>query len=201
MRSTRQQILAAAERLFSEKGYHNVSMRMIAGALEISVGNLTYYFPRKADLANALLEQELEDILVPVQPGLAVLDAYLEKMLRSLVRHAKLFSDPLMFSTVPALEQEHRGHIACLREKLLALLRVQHQAGLLRAELTEPALEALAELLMYSHVGWQHQVAAQPPEAMEDEVRRMMQIQWTVLRAYLTPAGVRQLEQLYPDKG
>ena len=52
--STRTQILAAADRLFSEKGYHNVSMRAIAAELGISVGNLNYYFPRKADLANAL---------------------------------------------------------------------------------------------------------------------------------------------------
>src|SRR5699024_11767846 len=57
--STRQQILATAERLFGEKGYHNVSMRAISSELGISVGNLTYHFPRKADLANALLEEEL----------------------------------------------------------------------------------------------------------------------------------------------
>ena len=36
-------ILETARKLFNEQGYNGVSMRDIAGALGISVGNLTYY--------------------------------------------------------------------------------------------------------------------------------------------------------------
>lgn len=43
-------ILETARKLFNEQGYNGVSMRDIAGALGISVGNLTYYFKRKEDL-------------------------------------------------------------------------------------------------------------------------------------------------------
>ena len=94
--STRTKILAAARQLFREKGYHNVSMRAIAAELGISVGNLNYYFPRKADLANALLEEQMQQITFPIQPGLEALDQYLRRMLLSLFDHTQLFSDPLV---------------------------------------------------------------------------------------------------------
>lgn len=198
MNSTKQQILIAAERLFAEKGYHNVSMRAIANELNISVGNLTYHFPRKADLANALLEQELEEILIPARPGLAVLDEYLKRMLYSLVKHAKLFSDPLMFSTVPALAEEHQAHIERLRDGLLGLLHEQRNAGLFQTGLTSKTIAGLTDLLMYSHVGWQHGLAVSS-EPAEQAVERMMELQWNVLRPYLTAKGTEQLNGLYPD--
>lgn len=47
-------ILETARKLFNEQGYNGVSMRDIAGALGISVGNLTYYFKRKEDLLEAV---------------------------------------------------------------------------------------------------------------------------------------------------
>lgn len=198
MTSTREQILAAAARLFGEKGYHNVSMRTISTELGISVGNLTYHFPRKADLADALLEQEMKEIAVPLQPGLEVLDEYLRRMLRSLLEHARLFSDPLMFSSVPELAEEHRARIRRLRSNLLELLRVQAQAGLLRPELDGETLEELADLLMYSHLGWQQQLMLFPMP-VEDALRRALHLQWTAIRPYLTPEGQRQLEVLCRD--
>lgn len=43
-------IAQESRRLFNERGYQDVSMREIAAACGISVGNLTYYYPRKEDL-------------------------------------------------------------------------------------------------------------------------------------------------------
>jgi len=51
----KQEILETARRLFNERGYSGVSMRDIAGVLEISVGNLTYHFSKKEDLIEAII--------------------------------------------------------------------------------------------------------------------------------------------------
>lgn len=52
---TKQEILSMSRRLFTEHGYNGVSMRDIAAALSISVGNLTYHFKKKEELVEAIV--------------------------------------------------------------------------------------------------------------------------------------------------
>ena len=192
--STRADILATARELFTRYGYHHVSMRSISDAMGISVGNLTYHFPRKADLADALLEQELQRVLMAPRPGLDALDQCLRGMLSSLLENARLFSDAAMFLSIPALAHGHRDRVARLR----AMLQAQADAGLLDLE-DKPAsvLDDLTDLLMYCHLGWQQQMALfslPPRQALEQAIG----LQWTALRPWLTPAGLASLDQLRP---
>lgn len=63
----RQEMLAAALDLFSQKGYYNVSMHEIAAHAEFSIGTLYKFFQNKEDLYKALvLEQcdKFEDALI-----------------------------------------------------------------------------------------------------------------------------------------
>ncbi len=53
--ATRDEIAKVAQKLFLDKGFSNVGMRDIAAKLEISVGNLTYYFKKKEDLAEEVV--------------------------------------------------------------------------------------------------------------------------------------------------
>ena len=46
----RREILAAASRLFRERGLHDAGMREIAAALGMTAGNLYYYFGSKQEL-------------------------------------------------------------------------------------------------------------------------------------------------------
>ncbi len=56
----RQEMLDAALNLFSEKGYHNVSMHEIAEKAEFAIGTLYKFFKSKEDLYEALM-LELSD--------------------------------------------------------------------------------------------------------------------------------------------
>jgi AcrR family transcriptional regulator len=49
-------ILEAAEKVLARDGYHAFSARRVAQECSISVGNLTYYFPTKDSLIEALME-------------------------------------------------------------------------------------------------------------------------------------------------
>ena len=51
----RNEMLAAAVQLFSEKGYHNVSMHEIARKSEFAIGTLYKFFKNKEDLYKALV--------------------------------------------------------------------------------------------------------------------------------------------------
>lgn len=56
----RQEILGVALALFSEKGYHNVSMQEIAGKAEFAIGTLYKFFENKEELYKALFLEESE---------------------------------------------------------------------------------------------------------------------------------------------
>lgn len=49
------QIIDAAERVLAQEGYHRLSTRKVADLCGISVGNLTYYFPSKVLLIEAVM--------------------------------------------------------------------------------------------------------------------------------------------------
>lgn len=50
-------ILDTARRLFNEKGFSQISLRMLADELDISPGNLTYHYKKKDDIVMALYEE------------------------------------------------------------------------------------------------------------------------------------------------
>ena len=58
--STKGKILEKSIELFNHQGVHNVGVRDIARALEISPGNLSYHFPKKEDVILALMEKMSE---------------------------------------------------------------------------------------------------------------------------------------------
>lgn len=62
-------IVGTALKMFNEKGIEYVGMRELAAALEMRIGNLTYYFPTKDDLVFRLgveLANENNKTIVPL---------------------------------------------------------------------------------------------------------------------------------------
>ncbi|MBL7189349.1 MAG: TetR/AcrR family transcriptional regulator [Phycisphaerae bacterium] len=65
----KEEILAVALKLFSEKGFHNVSMQEIAEESEFAVGTLYKFFEGKESLFAALMGScagRISDILMPI---------------------------------------------------------------------------------------------------------------------------------------
>jgi AcrR family transcriptional regulator len=68
---TRAHILETALQLFRERGYEDTTMRAIAEAAGVAVGNAYYYFRSKEHLIQAFYEQSHEEHLEACQPLLA----------------------------------------------------------------------------------------------------------------------------------
>ncbi|MCU0599432.1 MAG: TetR/AcrR family transcriptional regulator [Desulfobacterales bacterium] len=58
----RQEMMTAALNLFSEKGYHNVTMHEIAGKAEFAVGTIYKFFRNKEDLYKALILEKAQEL-------------------------------------------------------------------------------------------------------------------------------------------
>ncbi|MFT5579117.1 MAG: AcrR family transcriptional regulator [Paraglaciecola psychrophila] len=62
--NTAQSILLAAEQWLIEQGYHNFSLRKVAAAAEVTLGNLQYYYPSKDALIKAMLDNAITRYLI-----------------------------------------------------------------------------------------------------------------------------------------
>ena len=84
------EILQTAKTLFNRNSYDAVSMRDIARATGISVGNLTYHFPRKADILLSLLSLSRNPGLYTIEVRcLADMDALIRNLLLSVVDYSR----------------------------------------------------------------------------------------------------------------
>ncbi|MHB8066750.1 MAG: TetR/AcrR family transcriptional regulator [Desulfobaccales bacterium] len=81
----RQEMLAAALDLFSQKGYHNVSMQEIAEKAEFAIGTLYKFFQNKEDLYKALVLELCDKFEEAITRAIEEPDDEVEK-LRNYVR-------------------------------------------------------------------------------------------------------------------
>ena len=80
-----EEILAAAFRIFREKGYHGTSMQDIADEVGLLKGSLYHYIPSKEALLGRLFEGALETTLIELGE-IAQRDATASERLREMVK-------------------------------------------------------------------------------------------------------------------
>ncbi|MDO8506817.1 MAG: TetR/AcrR family transcriptional regulator [Candidatus Limnocylindria bacterium] len=80
-----EEILAAAARIFREKGYHGTSVRDIAESVGLLKGSLYHYIRSKEDLLARLFDGALEDTVRELE-GIAARDASASERLRDMVK-------------------------------------------------------------------------------------------------------------------
>jgi AcrR family transcriptional regulator len=73
-------MLAAALALFSQKGYHNVSMQEVAEKAEFAVGTLYKFFQNKEDLYRALVLEQCDNYEAAISQAVAVAADEVEKL-------------------------------------------------------------------------------------------------------------------------
>ena len=79
------EILAAAAKIFREKGYHGASVRDIADSVGLLKGSLYHYIRSKEELLARLFEGALEDTIAELE-GIAATDGPPSERLRAMVR-------------------------------------------------------------------------------------------------------------------
>jgi TetR/AcrR family transcriptional regulator, acrAB operon repressor len=132
---SRAQILAAALKLFSTRGYHGTSVRDIADAARVSTGNVYHQFPDKESLFNTLLEQYWEALAQPDLPfNKALAEGAFPNDLEKLARGARASVDKyrryvaLIYVDVVEFEGTHiRRFYADMANRFEAFLRLNRE--------------------------------------------------------------------------
>lgn len=119
----RRKVLDAAEELFAEKGYENVSMRKIAEKIEYSPTTIYRLFASKADLMNRLVDdgyvrvyQRYQEIIDarPVSPFESlsqIIRTYVEFALENPQHYELWFSSSELALVDDALHMRHGGTV------------------------------------------------------------------------------------------
>jgi len=93
----RQEMLAAALELFSEKGYHNVSMHQVAAQAEFAIGTLYKFFQSKEDLYKALVLEQCDKFHDAIVRAVEKPDDEVEKLRNYVRTKGEIFCSNLPF--------------------------------------------------------------------------------------------------------
>jgi AcrR family transcriptional regulator len=182
---TREQILAAATRLFSERGLAEPTMEEIAAAAEVSVATLYNYFGSKTALQLGLLQEETEELYhrgssVVAAPGsdpaeavAALFEAYLEVMFgldRRLLRDAVRVG-----LTEPELTAGLVGFDLRLMGQLVDLLRTLAGTGSLAPDADVEDAGMILYSIFVVQLIFYVTVEAIEPDHVRREVRRLVE--------------------------
>jgi AcrR family transcriptional regulator len=153
----RQQIMVAAKRVFSEKGFNKATMEDIATEAELSPGTLYLYFKNKEELYASLSLRILQYLLIRVEHVDSESTESPEKKVRNLMEamYDVYEFDPLIIinmfhlqssETLKNLSEELMGEIKSLSQKSVAAIAKIFESGIKAGVFVERHPVALADI-------------------------------------------------------
>jgi AcrR family transcriptional regulator len=143
----RRDILAAAERLFATRPFHEVKLDDVAASARIGKGTIYIYFKNKEDLYLTLIREGMGDLLgrlrnrieVAEEPAIATLEMIVREMVRFAAARPNMYQ--LIRVVMPGTKSlAERGELARLVETVL-------RRGIRMGELVDPHPEITAQFL------------------------------------------------------
>lgn len=121
-RSFQQRILAAAHKIFTDKGYRQADMRSIAKEAGIAVGTIYNYYPNKAVLYQAILtgqwdelEQQIFQVTQDVKQSMVEKLRFITDYLLVFAAHHSSFWLEIVEDPQRGAEMRDEGHRAQMR--------------------------------------------------------------------------------------
>ena len=190
------EILQTAKLLFNQQGYEAVSMRDIARAVGISVGNLTYHFPRKADILLTLLSLSRNPGLYTIEVRtLSDMDTLIRNLLLSVVDYSFYFRDVGHFMADDELKQNEFLNSDIIRQNFLQGLKQLVKEGYFKPKFTPALAQTMGNFMLLSHYSWaQHTIlSGEDPSIALD---RFTDEHWAVLAPYFSEKGTAEFHML-----
>ena len=172
----RDEVLAAAERLFSQRGYEATSVRDIADALAIKPGSLYAHIETKEDVLWAILTSAADRFFAAVEPVVRSDLVTIEKLRRVMAAHVRVLTSGASAAAVYMNEWRHlseprRSEFAQRRDAYERIFReLVHDA--VREGTFGDVDEKFAALLILSSVNWVYQWYRPGGVMTPDEIAR-----------------------------
>ena len=182
--SGRSAIVAAATRLFAQRGFAETSMRQIAEAAGVSKAAIYHHFRDKDRLYRSLLEEAIDSLTAAMKrvlddgPAPGALARALGLHLQFAAEHADLLRVLVTEELRPTDPRKRMGNaVARHREEELAIFQTVLERGIARGEFkpVDPVLsaQALAAVIHILDVGM---LSANPPLPVSETVGNLMDV-------------------------
>ncbi len=193
---TKTQIVLTAIELFNLHGFSNVSLLKIAKTLNLSPGNLTYHYQKKADLMVAVylhFQEELLKVLPDEADYTSIKD--LDKQITSFYSFQKRFKffylDLLEVSRAfPSIGNKHVEHIDGQIDRLYRILSKIASDTRLKSYQSEQTYKQLAHQMWMTSVFWMSQSMVR---SQEHELNGLRDSLWFQIYPQLTESGKEEL--------
>jgi AcrR family transcriptional regulator len=198
---TREKITNKALELFNQNGIEYVGMRELAAALDMKIGNITYYFPTKDDLVNQLA-LDLSDLNAKT---LGKEDITMESFLEMRVRNFQnqYMYRGLLLSFVHIMKQnpmvaERYKNIGKQRGDGLRLnIRILQKKGFLKLK-SAADLEYLSSLIGLIARFWISEAAISNNNmSVDKQIRHYVELITKIFIPFTTKSGKNQIDQFF----
>jgi AcrR family transcriptional regulator len=197
----REQILAAATRLFAERGYADTDTQLLADKLKVGKGTLYRYFPSKRELFLAAADRGMRRLCEYIDAAIAQIEDPPERIAQVVRSYLTFFAEhPELCELLiheRALFKDRKKptyieHREANRERMRVLYRAYIAEGQIRDMSVDRILDVLGNLL-YGTMFTNH--FSDRPVSVEDQTRDILDV---VFHGILSAAGRRRRPPLEP---
>lgn len=188
-KNIREEIRNTARALFNARGYREVSMRDIADALHISVGNLTYHYKKKEDLIESVFLERHKQYQKPGAPeNITALNQFFMRVLDNRREHAFYYAyyDELLELCPKAADLQMQVMRDMFEAIKGAFIKLQNENILRREAFTnqyDVIIQALMTICLYS--------LPEPMYLGENAMQQKLMSLWSIVFSFLTEEGKR----------
>lgn len=195
--TTRDTIIETATYLFNRDGASNVSLRMIADEMNISVGNLTYHFHKKEDLISEIVVRLTKARNIYGYPTYVSMAEFNEFLICLQQRHerfsffyADLANLTRQYQVVHDAEIRANSELKFFYRQVLKTFELE---GLLSPEKYKNQINDLVDVMVMVSTFWSQEKIVSADFAREPY--SLVSLIWSVIVPGCSPSGLREFNE------
>jgi len=206
MNNKKKLILEAARVLFNEKGYHQVTIRMIALKLNMSSGNLNYHFKKREDIFETLyfemvseFDERIKD-LPSIDVSITQIRSDIEQSMRRMIDYKYFWTDLYNLLTVSDIVKNHFQEVYKNRiDGCLVLFEKMKTQNLMTGSFFKFEYDFLAERMINYGNTWLYSTGLYSNSFGGKIIDNQVNTLLSMLYPFLGPKGKKEFKNLLPE--
>ncbi|AUC16518.1 hypothetical protein BTO06_15770 [Tenacibaculum sp. SZ-18] len=199
-------ILETAKTLFNERGYSQVTIRMIALKLNMSSGNLNYHFKKREDIFEALYFEmaaefdERINVLSKIEISIEQVKNDVERSMKRMLDYSFFWTDLYNLLSINVKVQEHFQEVYKKRiNGCFLLFKKMKEKDLMIDSSFEFEYDFLADRMINYGNTWLYSGSLYPNKLNLANIDYHIHTFLSILFPYLTFKGKREFQNLLPE--